>query len=139
MSGIMEKDLPVAESLGSGDKVRIVTSGGNSKQIDAGEIGGGGGGSGTLVCVYDEETSNIDKSYNDLQTALGNGIIPIIVYEHLYLFICNHVYEIIESGVGTVYYADFKYLHPSGTVNLVFSANTTTANMGTADIPIMPD
>lgn len=28
MSGIMEKNLPVAESLGSGDMVRIVTGGG---------------------------------------------------------------------------------------------------------------
>lgn len=40
-NGIMEKNLPVADSLGSGDKVRIVTSGGNSKQIDASQIGGG--------------------------------------------------------------------------------------------------
>lgn len=39
-SGIMEKNLPVADSLGSGDKVRIVTSAGNSKQIDASQIGG---------------------------------------------------------------------------------------------------
>ena len=31
---IMEKNLPVAESLESGDKVRIVTSAGNSKSID---------------------------------------------------------------------------------------------------------
>ena len=39
-SGIMERNLPVAESLGEGDKVRIVTSAGNSKQVDASQIGG---------------------------------------------------------------------------------------------------
>ena len=42
-SGIMEKNLPVATELGEGDMVRIVTGGGNSKQIDASAIGGGGG------------------------------------------------------------------------------------------------
>lgn len=41
-SGIMEKNLPVATELGEGDMVRIVTSAGNSKQIDASQIGGGG-------------------------------------------------------------------------------------------------
>lgn len=38
---IKENSLPIAESLNEGDKVRIVTNEGNSKQIDASEIGGG--------------------------------------------------------------------------------------------------
>jgi len=31
---IMERNLPVAESIGEGDKVRIVTAAGNSKNVD---------------------------------------------------------------------------------------------------------
>ena len=39
--GIMERNLPIAESIGEGDKVRIVTAAGNSKNVDASQIGGG--------------------------------------------------------------------------------------------------
>lgn len=39
--GIKERNLPIAESLGSGDKLRIVTSEGESKQIGADSVGGG--------------------------------------------------------------------------------------------------
>lgn len=39
--GIKEKDLQTVESLSNGDKVRIVTSEGNSRNVDAGAIGGG--------------------------------------------------------------------------------------------------
>lgn len=39
--GIKESNLPIAESLGSGDKLRIVTSEGESKQIGADVVGGG--------------------------------------------------------------------------------------------------
>lgn len=38
---IRENQLPIAESLAEGDKIRIVTSDGNSKSIDASAIGGG--------------------------------------------------------------------------------------------------
>ena len=38
--GIKESNLPIAESLGSGDKLRIVTSEGESKQIGAESVGG---------------------------------------------------------------------------------------------------
>lgn len=37
--GIKESNLPIAESLGSGDKLRIVTSEGESKQIGADSVG----------------------------------------------------------------------------------------------------
>lgn len=39
-AGFNESNLPIAESLGSGDKLRIVTADGASKQIGANSIGG---------------------------------------------------------------------------------------------------
>ena len=77
---IMEKNLPVAESLESGDKVRIVTSAGNSKQIDASAIGGG-----ILIVRFSNELSSAsyfvdytcDTSIEDIQTALNNKI-PVV-------------------------------------------------------------
>ena len=74
-NGIMEKNLPVAESLGSGDKVRIVTSAGNSKQIDPSQIGGGG-----YFKVTTDYTSapgtddpTLDKTYNEIKSAFDGG------------------------------------------------------------------
>ena len=70
---IMEKNLPIAESLGEGDKVRIVTSEGNSKQIDASEIGGG---SALLVIdTYDGSTGDevLDKTWQELHDAYVSG------------------------------------------------------------------
>lgn len=70
--GIMEKNLPVAESIQSGDKIRIVTSAGNSKQVDASQIGGGGGA--LKVTITSEETNDgtlysTDKTYNQIANA----------------------------------------------------------------------
>ena len=39
--GIKEKDLPIAENVANGDKLRMVTANGESKNIDASKIGGG--------------------------------------------------------------------------------------------------
>lgn len=79
-SGIMERNLPVAESLGEGDMVRIVTSAGNSKQIDASEIGGGGG---VLIITeeYDAGTDvgTLDKTWKEIHDAFISGI-PCILY-----------------------------------------------------------
>lgn len=62
-AGFNESNLPIAESLGSGDKLRIVTSDGASKQIGADSVGavevvklgtlhGGGSGVGDSTKVY---------------------------------------------------------------------------------------
>ena len=40
--GILEKNLPVAESVGDNDMVRIVTEDGESKLANKSDIGGGG-------------------------------------------------------------------------------------------------
>lgn len=67
--GIMEKNLPVAESIQSGDKIRIVTSAGNSKQVDASAVGGA-----LKVTITSEEVADgtlysTDKTYNQIANA----------------------------------------------------------------------
>ena len=75
--GIQERNLPVAESLGEGDKVRIVTSVGNSKNVDASLIGGGGM---VVTASMSGDHLILDKTYEQLRSALANGI-PIILYD----------------------------------------------------------
>lgn len=74
--GIKENQLPVAESLGEGDMVRIVDSEGHSKQIDKDEIGGSGENDVLIKCWFDWDTNQpkvsssvpynefIDNAYN---------------------------------------------------------------------------
>ncbi len=72
---IMERNLPVAESLGEGDKVRIVTGGGNSKSIDADAFGCG------FVLVrmtyVDDNTFTSDKTHSEISALLESGV-PVI-------------------------------------------------------------
>lgn len=68
-SGIMERNLPVADSIGEGDKVRIVTAAGNSKNVDASQIGGA-----LKVTITKEETTtdfiySTDKTYRQIANA----------------------------------------------------------------------
>jgi len=85
--GIQERNLPVAESLGEGDKVRIVTSAGNSKNIDASQIGGGV----MFANFVDTDPSQraslrsgdgtttmwIDKTYSEIKNAMDNNAIVV--------------------------------------------------------------
>lgn len=67
---IMEKNLPVATELASGDMVRIVTGGGNSKIIDADEVGK------EIFVVnvtYAGGATSKDKSYNEIKSAYDDG------------------------------------------------------------------
>lgn len=73
---IMEKNLPIAESLGEGDKLRIVTSEGNSKQIDASQIGGGSDGDSEIfnINVYEDEGEfYADKTPEEIVNAYNSG------------------------------------------------------------------
>ena len=70
---IKENTLPVAISLQKGDKVRIVNKDGESKQIDAGAIGGGGM---FVVTIYSEfdpsamkNTYTADKTVEEINAA----------------------------------------------------------------------
>lgn len=134
--GIMERNLPVAESIGEGDKVRIVTSAGNSKNIDASQIGGGA----FLICNYDESDMSIDKTYNQIVSAVNNGVIPIV----------RCVTNGVTPNTGNVYTAyftgafespddyrvDFSTYTSKGleTSGLTFKATSKTGTMTTEDI-----
>ena len=74
MAGIKEKNLPVAESLGNGDKIRIVTAAGNSKQIDAGAIGGGG-----FVSLNEDENGYLDKTWKEIKDGYEVGVSFILI------------------------------------------------------------
>lgn len=71
--GIKESNLPIAESLGSGDKLRIVTSDGESKQIGADSVGMVA----KLYKVYSQEFPQgqwvCTKTYAEMQEYLSNG------------------------------------------------------------------
>lgn len=77
MAGIMEKNLPVAESLGEGDKVRIVTSEGNSKQIDASKVGKD---IEVITITQNGDTVTSDTHYNDIYSMITAGK---LVFAHL--------------------------------------------------------
>lgn len=69
--GIMEKNLPVAESIQSGDKIRIVTSAGNSKQVDAGSVGGALKVTATFEYNSQDQLigGSLDKTYREIENA----------------------------------------------------------------------
>ena len=69
--GIMERNLPVAESIGEGDKVRIVTAAGNSKNVDASQICGAlkVGVTFTYNEQFQPQTGTLDKTYNEIVNA----------------------------------------------------------------------
>ena len=80
-NGIMEKNLPVATELGEGDMVRIVTGGGNSKQIDASSIGGGVLKITVTADPLDPGALALDKTYNEIKSAVDNGLLPFVYDE----------------------------------------------------------
>ena len=120
-SGIMERNLPVATELGEGDMVRIVTSAGNSKQIDADAFGGG-----LLACNFHVEGDGgyIDKSYNDIISAIQAGVIPVLVD--------NTALPIVSANLFSSYYYDSGDTHPYNVYfadNMQFVADNATDNL----------
>lgn len=77
--GIQERNLPVAESLDEGAMVRIVDGEGHSKNIDAGDIGGGSDSPIEVVNIEVTETDNIytvtsvSHTYSEIQELHNNG------------------------------------------------------------------
>lgn len=100
--GIMERNLPVAESIQSGDKIRIVTSAGNSKQVDASQIGGGA----LKVTITSEEVGSdivysTDKTYN--QIASAESVMFIIDSSDSDVPISYTIYPFMEYGYDAEY------------------------------------
>lgn len=71
---IMEKNLPIAESLGEGDKLRVVTSEGNSKNVPVSAVGGGDVFVVTVTTdSEDQNTKYFDKSASEIYNAIEAG------------------------------------------------------------------
>lgn len=112
-NGIMEKDLPVAESIGEGDKVRIVTSAGNSKNVDASQIGGGAV---FVNVIYDQsqELYRLDKTWGDVYRYIQQGMLVYIVdntreYEDTASPIVFIGYDTNYQSYNIVYFASNGY------------------------------
>lgn len=115
--GIMERNLPVAESIGEGDKVRIVTSAGNSKNVDASLIGVG------MKIEYTDNGDNtytLNRTYNELLSAIQNGI-PIYS---------------VDTAFGRATYCTFYSGNPVGVgaKDFLFVAFDETQNLYVATI-----
>ena len=82
MAGIKEMNLPVATELNEGDMVRIVTGGGNSKQIDASAIGGGSAVvSETIETVGNDEIHTLNLTYNEMLGVIQRGGRLVMPYD----------------------------------------------------------
>ena len=103
MTGIKEKNLPVADSIQSGDKIRIVTSAGNSKQIDASAVGGG---CCPLLISYTEEEVDhgtlytLNRTYNEIDEAIQSG---------------KPIYSLLEND--GMYYVKYFYGSPDNWIS----------------------
>lgn len=123
--GIMEKNLPVAESIQSGDKIRIVTSAGNSKQVDASAVGGGGALKVTITS--EEDGSNIvystDKTYN--QIANAESLLFVGAFSDQFGSGYS-TYELVQYGTGNGVY--IVVLAPYGDDNTQIPLQASSAD-----------
>ena len=106
-NGIMERNLPVAESIGEGDKVRIVTAAGNSKNIDASEIGGGGSSQPLMVHLTTEDALlfTFDKTFGEIYDAIQAGQLPILESSY------NNTYdETIQNAIIVNAVVEHQYI-----------------------------
>ena len=119
--GIQERNLPVAESIGEGDKVRIVTSAGNSKNIDASQIGGGG--NLVLTETIEELDANFTRhtlsaTYNEMMNVIRNG---------------GSVRAVVEStngGIAEIYSEDITLRADTAPFQVVDTTESGFENVG---------
>lgn len=74
---IKEKDLQTINSLSDGDKLRVVTSEGNSRNIDAGTVGNS-----LIINVSNENYRFIlNKTFNEIDSALKSGKLCVVIFD----------------------------------------------------------
>lgn len=110
--GIQERNLPVADSIGEGDKVRIVTAQGNSKNVDASQIGGGGNLvlTETIEEIQTRATTTqylhtLSATYNEMVETMQSGGLLTVIKEDEIGGVVNWVQAILGQG-------DFGQIHP---------------------------
>ena len=80
--GIKEKNLQEIENLSVGDKFRVVTAEGNSRNIDSSKIGGGGG---SVFLITGEESGEdvvLNKTWQEIHDAFVAHIPCYISYTY---------------------------------------------------------
>lgn len=110
--GVKEKDLQTVESLSAGDKIRIVTGGGNSKNVDAGAVGGAF----YVTIDWDADPPALDASYNDIIGAINNGQIPIVVDGQFPIPVDGGMYSNTFSYIDVA-----SIVHPVGSDEYIYS------------------
>jgi hypothetical protein len=75
---IKEKDLQTIKQLSDGDKIRVVTGEGGSRNIPADKVGVNGGIQ-FIPKLNNEGMAYIDYTFNQITAMLDNGIYPILV------------------------------------------------------------
>lgn len=122
--GIQERNLPVADSIGEGDKVRIVTSAGNSKQIDASALGG------ALKVIVTHEfdastqthSGHLDKTYREIENA---QVLMFVDIAEGGAVSCFDEFEFsYDSEYGA--YVELKRRGPDGTILFDFEFTAQT-------------
>ena len=124
--GIKESNLPIAESLGSGDKLRIVTSEGESKQIGADSVGMVA----HLTRQWNPDISQLewvcDKTYEEMQAYVYEGGADIL----LQLDGSNGA----KADMYNLYLSQYSANGMTGT--LVFTGVNATSNSDSASMQV---
>ncbi len=108
---IKEKDLQTIESLSDGDKLRVVTSEGNSRNIPASAIGDSGNGGIFIINTigYDDEEFTIegaDKTFEEITSAISNNQLPVLYVRDTNLI--AWVAYLKDSSAGTIVFVSPK-------------------------------
>lgn len=122
---IMEKNLPITESLGEGDKVRIVTSEGNSRNIELENIGNSLNNIMIIPCENDGSLYTLGKTWQEIYDHTISGglaIVDLNTSEAYYLIIVSgaygnqnsNMYDIDTNSLGGPYGYTYRTYSPNG-------------------------
>lgn len=108
---IKEKDLQTIESLSDGDKLRVVTSEGNSRNVPASAIGGGNSNGIFIINTigYDDDGFTIegaDKTFEEITNAINNNQLPVLYVRSTNLIAWVAYLE--NSSAGTIVFVSPK-------------------------------
>lgn len=136
---IMEKNLPIASELAEGDYLRIVTSGGNSKQVLASAVGGGAVEQFVVTITIDEDDDTIitsDKTGTEILAELILG--KQMVVTHSGAIMPYTFFELSPNNI-TIRYVNVITATDTMTVrDVVIPNNSTTGTATTYSYTLTP-
>lgn len=124
--GVKEKDLQTVESLSAGDKIRIVTGGGNSKNVDAGKTGG-------KIIIHAEgrhdptpgtsEDITLDLTFSEIVSLVQAGFTPVVEF--------NNSLQTMFNAMCQAYFSAYSAINATGEVVGVSFSYTKSGVDGT--------